>query len=78
MSDSSEGDPEGGDGSGGVASVVAEGSGEVDGGSAEHADRQVAQARHGVWAVPVRTWEASSAKVTSRTQCAWASRADRK
>jgi hypothetical protein len=31
MSDSSEGDPEVGDGSGGVASVVAEGSGEVDG-----------------------------------------------
>jgi hypothetical protein len=31
MSDSSEGNPEGGDGPGGVASVMAEGSGEVDG-----------------------------------------------
>jgi hypothetical protein len=31
MSDSSEGDPEGGEGSGRVAGVVAEGSGEVGG-----------------------------------------------
>jgi hypothetical protein len=43
MSDSSEGDPEAGDGSGGVASVVAEGSGELDRpGAAEHTDRQIA------------------------------------
>jgi hypothetical protein len=57
-------------GRGGVASVVAEGSGEVDRpGAAEHADRQVVQARHRVWAGTGPTWEASSAKVTSRTQC---------
>src|SRR5512132_4620366 len=59
----------GGEGSGGVAGVVTEGRGEVDGpGAAEHADDQVAQAGH-VWAGPVRTWEASSAKVTSRRWC---------
>jgi hypothetical protein len=38
-----EGDPEGGEGSGGVAGVVPQGSGEVDRpGAAQHADGQVA------------------------------------
>jgi hypothetical protein len=47
MSGSSEGDPEGGQGPGGVASVATEGGGEVGrSGMAEHADREVAQARH--------------------------------
>jgi hypothetical protein len=50
--------------------VVTEGGGEVDGpGAAEHADDEVAQAGHVCGPVPVRTWEASSAKVTSRTWC---------
>ena len=40
-------DPEGGQGPGGVAGVVAEGGGEVDrSGAAQHADGQVAQAGH--------------------------------
>jgi hypothetical protein len=70
MSGSSEGDPEGGEGSGGVAGVVTEGGGEVDGpGAAEHAADEVAQAGHVCGPVPVLTWEASSAKVTSRTWC---------
>ena len=47
MSGSSEGDPEGGEGPGGVAGVVAQGGGEVDRPrAAEHADDQVAQACH--------------------------------
>jgi hypothetical protein len=51
MSGPSEGDPEGGEGSGGVAGVVTEGSGEVDRpGAAEHADGEVAQAGHDVGA----------------------------
>ena len=49
MSVSSEGDPEGGQGPGGVAGVVAQGGGEVDRpGPAQHADDQVAQ--EDVWA----------------------------
>jgi hypothetical protein len=51
MSGSSEGDLEGDEGSGGVAGVVAEGGGEVDRPRpAEHADGEVAQAGHRVWA----------------------------
>src|SRR4029450_4078672 len=47
MSDFIEGDPEGGEGSGGVAGVVPQGSGEVDWpGAAQRADGQVAQAGH--------------------------------
>jgi hypothetical protein len=66
MSDSSEG----GEGSGRVASVVAEGSGEVDG-PARLSTPIARFRRHAMTCgpVPVRTWEASSAKVTSRTQC---------
>ena len=68
MSVSSEGDPEGGKGSGGVAGVLAEGGGEVDRPRpAEHTDGEVAQAGHDLGAAPVRSWEPSSAKVTSRT-----------
>jgi hypothetical protein len=53
MSVSSEGDPEGGERSTWVAGVVAEGGGEVDRpGSAEHADGEVAQAGHDLWAGP--------------------------
>jgi hypothetical protein len=71
MSGSSEGDPEGGEGSGGVAGVVTEGSGEVDRpGAAEHADGQgLRRQAMTLGPVPVRTWEASSAKVVSRTWC---------
>ena len=51
MSGSSGDDPEGGQGPGGVAGVVAEGGGEVDRpGAAQRADGQVAQAGHDVWA----------------------------
>ena len=51
MSGPSEGDAEGGEGSGGVAGVLSEGSGEVDRpGAAEHADDGVAQAGHDVGA----------------------------
>ena len=53
MSGSSEGDPEGGEGAGGVAGVVAEGGGEVDRPRpAEHADGEVTQAGHNVGAGP--------------------------
>jgi hypothetical protein len=71
MSGSSEGDPEGGEGSGGVAGVVTEGGGEVDRpGAAEHADGQGWRRQAMTCgAVPVRIWEASSAKVVSRTWC---------
>jgi hypothetical protein len=49
MSGSSEGDPEGGQGPGGVAGVATEGGGEVERpGAAEHADREVAQAHKSV------------------------------
>jgi hypothetical protein len=69
MSDSFEGDPEGGDGSGGVASVVAEGSGEVDG-PARLSPPIARLRRHAMmWAGAGPNLEASSAKVTSRTQC---------
>jgi hypothetical protein len=65
-----EGDSEGGQGPGGVASVAAEGGGEVDRpGVAERADGEVAQAGHDLRGSPLRIWEPSSAKVTSRTQC---------
>jgi hypothetical protein len=70
MSDSSEGDSEGGEGSGRVASVVAEGSAEVDRpGAAEHADRQVAKARHDVWAGAGPKLGSVLGEVMSRTQC---------
>jgi hypothetical protein len=59
MSDFIEGDPEGGEGSGGSRALWRRAAARLTAGAAEHADRQVAQARHGVWAVPVRTWEAS-------------------
>jgi hypothetical protein len=53
MSGSSEGDPEGGQGPGGVASVATEGGGEVDRpGAAEQADCEVAQAGHDLGAGP--------------------------
>jgi hypothetical protein len=52
------------------AGMVAERGGEVDRPSpAQHPDDQVAQAGHDVRPTPVRTWEASSAKATSRTWC---------
>src|SRR5215217_3449304 len=48
-----QGDPEGGQGPGGVAGVATEGGGEVDRpGAAEHADCEVAQACHDLWAGP--------------------------
>jgi hypothetical protein len=51
MPGSCEDDPEGGQGSGGVAGVVTEGSSQVDRpGAAEHTNDEVAQARHRVWA----------------------------
>jgi hypothetical protein len=70
MSDFIEGDPEGGEGSGGIAGVVAEGSGEVDG-PARLSTPIARLRRHAMMCgpVPVRTWGASSAKVTPRTQC---------
>ena len=59
----------------GVAAVEPERGGEVDRpGPAQHANGQVAQAGHDLRAVPDRTWEASSVKVTSRTQCSSGSR----
>jgi hypothetical protein len=58
MSDFIEGDPEGGDGSGGVASVVAEGGGQVDG-PARLSTPIARLRRHAMWAVPVRALEAS-------------------
>jgi hypothetical protein len=66
MSDLSEG----GDRPGRVASVVAEGSGEVDG-PARLSTPMTRLRRHAIVCgpVPVRSWEASSAKVTSRTWC---------
>jgi hypothetical protein len=70
MSDSSEGDPAGGDGSGGVASVVAEGGGQVDGPA--RLSTPIARLRKHAMVcgpVPVRTREVSLVKVTSRTQC---------
>jgi len=36
---------------------------------AQRADGEVAQRRHHPGVVPVQTWEASWAKVASRTQC---------
>jgi hypothetical protein len=70
MSGLSVGDSEGGEGPGRVGGVVTEGGGEVDRpGSAEHADGEVAQQAMTLGPVPVRTWEASSAKVVSRTWC---------
>jgi hypothetical protein len=70
MSGSSEGDPEGGQGSGGVAGVVTEGSGEVDRPRpAEHADDQVAQARHDLRGGAGADLGGVSAKVVSRTWC---------
>jgi hypothetical protein len=36
---------------------------------AQDADGEGAEAGHGPGALPVRTWEASSAKVLSRTWC---------
>jgi hypothetical protein len=63
MSDSSEDYPEGGDGSGRVASVVAEGSGEVD--DPARLSTPIARLRRPAMMcgpVPVPTWEASSAK----------------
>jgi hypothetical protein len=53
MSVSSDGDPEGGQGAGGVAGVAAQGGGEVDRSAAtEHADCEVAQACHDLRASP--------------------------
>jgi hypothetical protein len=53
MSVSSEGDPEGGQGSAWVTGVLAEGGSEVDRpGAAERADGEVAQARHDLRASP--------------------------
>jgi hypothetical protein len=53
MSVSSEGDPEDGQGPGGVAGVLAEGGGTVDWpGAAERTDGEVAQAGHDLWAGP--------------------------
>jgi hypothetical protein len=70
MSVSSEADPEGGEGSAGVAGVAAQRGGDVDRPCpTELADDQVAQGRHDVWVAPVRTWEPSSAKVVSRRWC---------
>jgi hypothetical protein len=69
LSGSSEADPEGGERSAEVAAMVAQHGGQIDRlvrlVAVERADGQVAQGRHDVWAFPVRTWEASSAKVTS-------------
>jgi hypothetical protein len=70
MSVSSEGDGEGGKWSAWVAGMVAERAREVDRpGLAERADDEVAQAGHDLQAPPVRTWKASSAKLTSRREC---------
>jgi hypothetical protein len=70
MSVSSEADAEGGEWPVGVAAVVAQRGGEVDRpGPAERADGQVAQAGYDLRAGPGPAWEASSAKVTSRTSC---------
>ena len=60
-------DAEEGQDSGGVAGVAAQRGGDVAVPvPPEDADGEVAQAGHGSWAVPVRTWLASSAKVVSR------------
>jgi hypothetical protein len=68
MCGSSEGDPEGGERPGGVAGVVAEAAARLTGPARLSAPiarlRKVAMT---CGAVPVRTWEASSEKVTSRT-----------
>jgi hypothetical protein len=67
---SSEGDPKAGKGPGRVAAVVAQRGVEVDWPStAEPADGQVARLVMTCGVVPVRAWEPSSAKVTSRTWC---------
>jgi hypothetical protein len=57
-------------GSDGVAAGVPAGGGDVGGaGQAVTADGEVAQAGHEGCPFPVRIWEWSSAKVTSRIQC---------
>jgi hypothetical protein len=50
MSDFIEGDHEGGEGSGGSRAWWWRAAARLTAGAAGHADRQVAQARHGVWA----------------------------
>ena len=54
----------------GVAGVVAQRGGDVAvAAGPEDNDGEVAQAGHGLGALPVSSWEASSAKVTSRMWC---------
>jgi hypothetical protein len=57
-------------GPGGISGVMPGGFGGVgDAGEAERTDREVAEARHGRGAFPVRSREASSRKVVSLTRC---------
>jgi hypothetical protein len=55
-----------------MACYVPQGPGDVGvPGEAQDAEGEVAQAGHDMGPVPVRAWERSSPKVTSRTQCSW-------
>jgi hypothetical protein len=67
LSGSSEGDPEGGQGPGGVAGVATEAAARLTG-PARLSAPIARLPRHAMtWgAVPVRSWEPSSAKITSR------------
>src|SRR5213078_2369284 len=63
------------EGPGGVAGVAAQRRGDVAVAvGAQDADGEVAQAGHGPCVLPVRTWEASSAKVVSRVWCSASNR----
>jgi hypothetical protein len=68
MSDFIEGDPEGGEGSGGSRALWRRAAARLTAGAAEHADRQVAQARHDVGRCRFEPGKRPG-EVTLRTQC---------